>query len=523
MGSMNLRKKLVVIGMAQLVLVAVVLMGLYYFEAKQKVEQQFVEKARSVVLTAEGTREQMGKKWDSGLFSAEQLRTWADAGQIDKVLQAVPVVTAWQAAMAKAKEGGYTFKTPKFDPRNPANKPDVVEARVLKMFQKGNVQEHYEYDPQLNAIRYFRPVRLTQECMLCHGDPATAAALWGHDDGTDPTGHKMENWKVGEVHGAFEIIQSLDAANAQIWASLLKGGGVLALLVVLAGISFYFLTSRSVIKPLRHIINGLTEGAEQVNDAAAQVAASSQSTAEGASMQASSIEQTSSALEEMAAQTRSNAEHAQQASELANNTRQMAEKGNQTMGQLDHAMTAINESSAEISKIIKIIEEIAFQTNLLALNAAVEAARAGEHGKGFAVVADEVRNLAQRSAEAARDTNRLISESVERAREGSQVSDSAAQILRQVVDNVSQVADLINGISAASNEQAQGVDQINSAVATMDKVTQQNAAGAEQAAAAAEELTGMANSMRDQFVAELVRIVEGGHAPVSSGPQGDEL
>ncbi len=521
MSTLDLRKKLILLGVAQLFVVMAVMFGLYYREARNKVHHQFVEKARAIVMTAESTREEMTKKWDAGLFSAEQLRQWAKAGEIDKVLQAVPVVTAWRAAMSKAEEGDYAFRTPKFSPRNPQNQPDELEARVLKRFESGELAEYYEYDPELNAIRYFRPVRLTKECLLCHGDPATSQELWANSEGLDPTGARMENWKEGEVHGAFEVIQNLDAAQAQIRASLFKGGLVMLLLLVVASCVYYYTTTRGVIGPLRNIIAGLTEGADQVNDAAGQVAASSQSTAEGASMQASSIEQTSSALEEMAAQTRSNAENAAKANELANATRRLAEQGDQTMDQLGHAMQAINDSAGEISKIIKIIEEIAFQTNLLALNAAVEAARAGEHGKGFAVVADEVRNLAQRSAEAARDTTRLISDSAERAKEGSTVANAATDILRKVIDNVSQVADLINDISSASNEQAQGIEQINTAVATMDKVTQQNAAGAEQAAAAAEELTGMATSMRDQFVAELVGIVEGSNRPQTAGSSSD--
>jgi len=506
--KLDLRKKVVLIGAIQLAIVVAVLFAFYYYEAKENVTKQYVEKARGIILTAESTREEMGKKWDLGVFNSEQLGKWAEAGEMDKVLAAVPVATAWKAAMAKANEGAYKFRVPKFGARNPENTPDPIEARVLKKLERGDIDEHYEIDESLNAIRYFRPIKLTQECMLCHGDPATSKEIWGNDDGVDPTGVRMENWKVGEVHGAFEVVQSLDQADAEIAASLTDAGLLVLGLLVGGSSLFYFVVTRSVVNPIKRIVQGMNEGSDQVNDAAAQVAGASQQLAESAVTQASSLEETSSALEQMAAMTRTNAETAQQASELSDQARLAAQGGDETMNQLNNAMTAINSSSSEISKIIKVIEEIAFQTNLLALNAAVEAARAGEHGKGFAVVADEVRNLAQRAAEAARETTGLIDDSVNKTKEGSGVAGEVGQALGEIVGDVAKVAELINGISKASQEQSQGVDQVNTAVSQMDKVTQQNASGAEESAAAAEQLSAQSSALKS-MVEELALVVTG--------------
>jgi len=286
---------------------------------------------------------------------------------------------------------------------------------------------------------------------------------------------------------------------------------LLSLVIFVLGVAISIFLARSISKPIRNVIEGLTTGAEQVAAASSQVAQSSQQNAEGASEQASSLEEISSSLEELSSMTKQNADNAKQADALSQATAEATQKSGATIDRLTEEIGKIKSSSDETAKIVKTIDEIAFQTNLLALNAAVEAARAGEAGKGFAVVAEEVRNLAQRSAEAAKDTAELIEESQRNAQSGVTVSEEAADALKEVTSNVQKVTHLISEVSAASVEQTEGIEQINIAVSQLDQVTQANAANAEEGAASSEELSGQARDLTS-IIGQLVRVVNGGNA-----------
>jgi len=284
-----LRGKIVLLGVVLPTILIVILFRLYLSESQDKTLVAMTEKARAICLTAESTRQEMEDKWSMGLFNAEMLNNYAAQGDRARLLAAVPVVTAWNAAMRKANEGGYTFKVPKLSPRNPKNQPDPLEARALKTMTEQNLDEYYEIDESINSVRYFRAVRLSETCLLCHGDPANSQILWGNDQGMDPTGGKMENWKAGELHGAFEVIQSLDQADKQLQASVNK-----AIQIVIAGLlvmAVFFATlvirlvSNSVIKPISKIIDDLAGGADNLLDAANQVSSASVELADGATRQ----------------------------------------------------------------------------------------------------------------------------------------------------------------------------------------------------------------------------------------------
>ena len=250
---------------------------------------------------------------------------------------------------------------------------------------------------------------------------------------------------------------------------------------------------QAMVTNLSTLVTGVRNATDNISVSAQQIASGNADLSHRTESQASSLEETASAMEELTSTVRQNADHAHQANQLAVSASGIAIKGGAVVRQVVTTMAAINDSSRKIVDIIGVIDGIAFQTNILALNAAVEAARAGEQGRGFAVVAAEVRNLAQRSASAAKEIKTLISDSVKQVEQGNRQVDEAGKTMNDVVDSVGQVVGIMQEITVASQEQRAGIEQINTAITQMDDMTQQNAALVEQAAAAAE-------SMRNQTV-----------------------
>jgi methyl-accepting chemotaxis protein len=310
--------------------------------------------------------------------------------------------------------------------------------------------------------------------------------------------------KVSAVGLGDTAAAAKQTAGVTAFSSSLVAGCVVAGLAL--GILVAILIAGGLNRVLWHFAASMSDNSTQVARAAEQVSSSSEALAEGAGEQAAALEETSAALDKMAGMTRRNAEHSQKANDLAKQARSAADKGVGDMQAMNAAMEAIKVSSDDIAKIIKTIDEIAFQTNILALNAAVEAARAGEAGLGFAVVADEVRNLAQRSAQAAKETAGKIEGAIGKTGQGVEISRKVSESLNEIVLKVRQVDELVAEVAGASNEQTQGIAQINGAVGQMDRVTQGNAASAEQSASAAAELNAQAEVMQES-VTELLRLV----------------
>lgn len=477
---------------------AVLLTWLRVNDIRRGAETSLVEKSQAIVLMAEAARNEMAAKLKNGIVPP------LDQLPKEKVMQAVPVITAINVAATNAKEGGYEFRVPKNNPRNPKNKPDSVEKEILAEFAASGRTEKVLFEKQ--HIRYFRAVKLTADCLLCHGDPKGAV---------DPTGGVKEGWHEGEVHGAFEIISSLEGTHAMVtsakWSATLLA--VVCLAVILAGV--WLGVRRNLLRPLetaKQLIGYISQGdlthAHDIGDndelgqmirQIDQMRANLQALAGDIAQASDTISLSSGELNEISGNLHKGAENttgrshsvAVAAEEMNANMNSVAaamEQASTNMGimttsveevrntidqisndtetargvtgeAVTHAQSAserihlLGQSAREIEKITDAITEISEQTNLLALNATIEAARAGEAGKGFAVVANEIKELAKQTAASTHEINQMVAEI-----QGSTIE--TVEEIEKVTKVIGHVNETVNGIAQAMNDQIAFTNEI---------------------------------------------------------------
>ena len=475
-----------------------------------------IDTMRAAVVEAENVRESISTLNNDGAFDrAKLLAEYQASGDLREstIYRTIPVVAAWEAIAKAAAQSGFEFRVPKHQARNPKNNPTPAEAEILRVLEPGNLAEYIQVDPAANRIVYARPIKLTRDCLACHGDPATSP----NHDGKDIVGFAMENWQAGEVHGAFVLQTSFDHVNGVVRAGMLRSLAWMLPVALLIGAGFCVLNRRLIVIPLGRSIDDIRGASLETSLASDQISSASRALAEGASEQAAALEETSASLEEMSSMTKRNADHARAAKQTTGAARASADTGAERMRQMRAAMHSIETASGDITKILKTIDEIAFQTNILALNAAVEAARAGEAGAGFAVVADEVRALAQRSAIAAKETALKIDDCVQKSQRGVAITNEVAGSFTEIQQQVLRLDELVAEIAKASDEQSAGIGQISTAVVSMDKVTQGNAANAEETSAAAAQLNSQTVALNDA-ITSLRELIGGG--PAGSPPAG---
>ncbi|MDR2405496.1 MAG: methyl-accepting chemotaxis protein [Deltaproteobacteria bacterium] len=390
----------------------------------------------------------------------------------------------------------------------------VVQANELLEKMKTHAAEtvNQASKDQLNEL-----IKATQVCINAMG---ILKNTFQHDLDVGPKRVQLraELLKVNtEMNNAFTQLTNEFAAEtlSSITTSLVSLVVGVIVAIVISLLLAIFIT-RGITVPINTVISTLNEGANEVDTAAGELSSASNTLAEGATENAASLEETSAALEELSSMTKRNSDNAIEANSLMSHTNEAVAKAEASMANVIAAMDQIATSGNEIGKIIKTIDEIAFQTNLLALNAAVEAARAGEAGAGFAVVADEVRNLAIRSADAAKNTADLIAATISNINSGSEMVHSTSENFHNVATNSSKVAQLVSEVAEASKEQSQGISQITTAMTQMDKVTQSNAASAEESASAAGQLTIQAENLM-RAVDDMSFIVYGSNSGGFSG------
>ena len=461
-----------------------------------------LEAARSFVATQgmlKGLVEEVAEKYPDGNLPKETK---------EQILRVVPISASIALGNKSAEQDHYKFRVASLKPRNEKNLASADEAEFLRRFSADTtLKEISHIDTASNSYWLMRPVRVNAAdgCMVCHGHPNTSP--WGN--GKDILGREMENMQDNDLVAMFKIESDLAPLQASISDRVKSAGlAILAVLTVcvLAAIFFVSRPLTKFLNSIKDIVGSLSKISSSVGTSATEISQGSNSLAEGSQSQASSLEETAATVEEISTLSGRNADNARSADQLAKEAQQAVSDSVVVMTQMVDAVNAIKDSSDETQKIIKSIDAITFQTNLLALNAAVEAARAGEAGAGFAVVAEEVRILAQRSAQAAQETADRVKNSSDLAHNGAAISETVSASLEKIIVNSRKTAEIIEEISLASSEQSTGLTHINQAVGELDRVTQQNAAAAEQSAAAAAHLREQTEDL-DRSIGKLAKLV----------------
>ncbi len=525
-----------------LVALQVLQITLVTWDKRQAGRQAAVEDARHVLMMTEAVREDMERRWDSGTYSPEKLARldWDDPAERERIKNTIPIIVSWRTAQTKAEEGGYRFRPVREGARNPEHEADAVEREALDFFRANpGAEEHHVVDREAERLRYFRPVRLSESCLVCHGDPARSQALWGNDDGLDITGNRMDGMESGDLIGTFEIIKDLGPVEQRLAAEATRDYalGLVGLLAVL-GLAAWIM-HRLLGRPLHRAVGQLSTAAEsrdltvrlsngqdteigtlahafnhyaadvgdslvQVNDRFGELPAigsrlesATERVREGAERQYADVDSLTAAMEQMTTAVEEIARATAEASGAADGAERSVAHGETavsenerairtTAEEIDHAdrvIASLSASSVQIGEVLDLIESIAEQTNLLSLNAAIEAARAGDAGRGFSVVAEEVRTLANRTRQSTEDIRSRIDQ------------------LRGETDEA--VTAMQRGRSATEESvaRARGVtealDDIRGAVDTIARMNTQVATAAEQQSASSAEIRRNVEGIRD--------------------------
>ena len=567
-NSIGVRVVLVVIAFVSVLLVGLLIYN--YNAQKQQLIDSEITVARNVLMVSEASRLDMVDKWGKGLFSTDMLLDiQADSSlsglqKRERILATSPVVTSWKILQEKSKEFNFTVKTPRINARNPKNEADETQRKALDFFRANpDAKEYSVVDDVSEQLHYFRPVKLQQQCLVCHGNPNTSLALWNRNDGKDILGYRMENKKAGELHGAFEITKPLNHVFEPLMGDMLKTSGFALLgllflcLVILYAINLIIispltdlalklqgiaggggdLTARlkvegktefawvsssfnGFVKKIAKTIDEIRYASEKLGSASTQLSSISQETEVNVQGQEEETTQVATAMEEMTATVQEVARNAANASGAAAAADKEAKSGKQVV---DDTVEAINKLATEvqaaadvihglesdsesIGQVVTVIQGIAEQTNLLALNAAIEAARAGEQGRGFAVVADEVRTLASRTQNSTQEIQQTVERLQSRARDAVRVMEqgqaqatasveqaaSAGEVLNQVNEKIGMIHNMNDQIAIAAEQQTSVSEEINRNINNISAVANRTTAGASQTSAACRELHELA-------------------------------